>query len=89
MPVMDGLETMRRLRRMPGFERVPMICVSASAGSGNSQTASAAGADAFVTKPIDITRLLALIARFLDLKSSGEDDADAGARDFRSAAGRG
>ena len=65
MPVMNGLEAMRRLRRIRGFERLPVICVSASAGSGDGQPAFAAGADAFLTKPIDITRLLETIDALL------------------------
>jgi PAS domain S-box-containing protein len=86
MPVMDGLETMRRLRRMPGFERVPVICVSASAGSGGGQSASAAGADAFITKPVDIDRLLELIDKLLGSKAATAGG-DAKLRSVRRAAG--
>jgi len=84
MPVMDGLETTRRLRRTPGFERVPVICVSASAESGDSQSALAAGADAFVSKPVDITRLITLISSLLDLNAHSDEAPDANARTTKS-----
>ena len=68
MPVLDGLQTMQRLRRRPALAHTKMICVSASAADSTQRGARAAGADAFITKPVDIDRLLAAIGAQLGLQ---------------------
>jgi PAS domain S-box-containing protein len=68
MPEMNGLEVARRLRQLPGLEDVPIIAMSASASRGDEQQSLAAGADAFVPKPIDLHKLLTQIALLLKLK---------------------
>jgi PAS domain S-box-containing protein len=65
MPVMDGLEATRRLRQVPELWSLPVICVSASNGVVSRNTTLAAGADAFVAKPVDLLALLALIVDML------------------------
>jgi PAS domain S-box-containing protein len=68
MPVLDGLQTMQRLRRRPALAHMKVICVSASAADSTQRGARAAGADAFITKPVDIDRLLAAIGAQLGLQ---------------------
>lgn len=66
MPVMDGLEAMRRHRsreRGHGQAMTPAIAVTAHALEEERQSALAAGFDDFVTKPIDLAALEAAIAR--------------------------
>jgi CheY-like chemotaxis protein len=59
MPVMDGLEATRRLRRADGpLARVPVIVVTASATAQDEANSFAAGASAFIAKPIDQDALL-------------------------------
>jgi CheY-like chemotaxis protein len=67
MPVMDGMEAIRRLRGMEAFRNLPVIVVSANASAAERQASLAAGANAFVPKPIDFERLLPEIARLLGL----------------------
>lgn len=68
MPGMGGLDATRELRNSPGFEELPIIAVSASA-SGNDEHASLmAGMNAFLPKPVEYDRLLAVIARLLKLE---------------------
>jgi CheY-like chemotaxis protein len=68
MPAMGGLETMRRLRQLPDVKGIPIIAISASA-SGNDVTSSmAAGANAFLPKPIELSGLLAQIGTLLKLE---------------------
>jgi PAS domain S-box-containing protein len=67
MPVMDGFEAMRRLRRMPEMAEVPVIATSASATQDVQARCRAAGADAFIPKPIEQDLLLQTIARLMDL----------------------
>ncbi len=68
MPVMTGLEAIERLRQLAGLDQVPVIAVSANA-SGRDETRSlAAGATAFLPKPIAIDRLLAKVGELLGLR---------------------
>jgi signal transduction histidine kinase/DNA-binding NarL/FixJ family response regulator/CHASE3 domain sensor protein len=65
MPVMDGLETTRRLRQLPALARVPVIMVSASASVTDAQRSLACGANAFLPKPLDLNKLLREIGALL------------------------
>jgi signal transduction histidine kinase/DNA-binding NarL/FixJ family response regulator len=67
MPVMDGMEAIRRLRRIERFGDLPIIVVSANASGADKQASLAAEADAFLPKPIDFERLLPEMAGLLQL----------------------
>ena len=67
MPVMDGLKATRLLRQLPGFQTTPIIGVSASASDSDAATHLAAGANAFLTKPIAFPRLLAEMGDLLKI----------------------
>ncbi len=63
MPGMDGKETTRRLRAMPGtLGRIPVIAVTASAFPDDLAEARAAGMDGHVIKPVDRALLLRALA---------------------------
>ena len=68
MPVMDGWETMRQLRRLPDFKEVPIIAVSASVSGSDQANSLTAGANAFLPKPIDLQQLLTQIGILLKLQ---------------------
>ncbi|SFU73674.1 AAA family ATPase [Pseudoduganella namucuonensis] len=68
MPKMDGLEAMRRLRQSPDFNTVPVISVSASAGDNHAASSLAAGANAFLPKPVNLDRLLEQVGALLKLE---------------------
>ena len=72
MPVMDGLEATRRLREDRALHDVPVIALSASAAAANEKEGRDCGADAFLSKPIDLDELLAEIGRLLHLEWIGE-----------------
>jgi CheY-like chemotaxis protein len=72
MPQMDGLEATRRLRRLPGLGELPVIAISADASRSNEATALAAGANAFLSKPIDLQALLAQVGDLLKLQWTRE-----------------
>jgi CheY-like chemotaxis protein len=68
MPVMDGNETTRQIRRMPGWGGIPIIAVTASTGAEAEHKSREAGVDAFVAKPVDHDALLRTIGQLLSLK---------------------
>jgi CheY-like chemotaxis protein len=67
MPVMDGWEATRRIRRMPAFAAIPVIIVTASASRDDEVKSLEAGADAFIPKPIEHGILLKIIGELLSL----------------------
>ncbi|WP_232231866.1 PAS domain-containing hybrid sensor histidine kinase/response regulator [Burkholderia sp. WSM2230] len=70
MPGMDGLEATRRLRAMPEFDSLPIVAVSAGASGSDAAKSLAAGANAVLSKPVDLTVLLSHIAALLDIEWS-------------------
>jgi two-component system cell cycle response regulator DivK len=65
LPGIDGYEATRRIKAVPGLRRVPLIAVTSYALSGDDVKATAAGCDAYVTKPFSPRALLALIREYL------------------------
>jgi signal transduction histidine kinase/CheY-like chemotaxis protein len=67
MPVMDGREATRRIRRLPDWSHIPIVHVTASASREDKAKSDAAGANAFLAKPIEQDLLLAAIGTLLSL----------------------
>jgi class 3 adenylate cyclase/CheY-like chemotaxis protein len=67
MPEMDGYEVCRRLREDPATTVLPVVMVTAS-GSEQRIAAIEAGADDFISKPLDQAELLARIRSLLRIK---------------------
>ncbi len=66
MPVMDGLETTRRLRALAGpLSRLPVIGLTAQAGADEIEAARQAGMDEVMTKPFNAQRLLKVVDKAL------------------------
>jgi CheY-like chemotaxis protein len=58
MPVMDGIELIRRLRGNPETSGVPVVAITANATEQAERLAREAGAVDVITKPIDLPVLL-------------------------------
>jgi len=67
LPGIDGFEVQRRLRSDPATCSIPVVAVSANAMPGDLAEAEAAGFADYVTKPLDLQRLLAVVDRILGL----------------------
>ncbi len=65
MPVMDGYEATRAIRRIPGCEHLPIIAMTAYATREEQAKVLAAGMNAHVAKPIDLAKLFATLSRWL------------------------
>ncbi|CAL1520544.1 response regulator [Chitinophaga sp. MM2321] len=67
MPDMDGYETIAALRANTKNRRLPVIAVTAQAMVGDREKCLEAGADNYISKPIDVDVLLAQIQQYLSV----------------------
>jgi CheY-like chemotaxis protein len=65
MPEMDGMDTMREIRRIPRFKHLPIIAVTAKAMKGDREKCIEAGAWDYLSKPVDTEQLLAVLRAWL------------------------
>src|SRR6188508_2094700 len=68
MPDMDGIELVRRLRSLPGYEHVPMVMVTVHDDRKVRYAALDAGITDFLTKPVDARECLARCRNLLTLR---------------------
>ena len=65
MPEMDGIDTMREIRKMPRLKKLPIIAVTAKAMKGDREKCIEAGAWDYLSKPVDTEQLLAVLRAWL------------------------
>ncbi|RLJ32390.1 signal transduction histidine kinase [Chryseobacterium sp. 7] len=65
MPEMDGYETIKQIRKMPPFKKLPIIAVTAKSMIGEREKCITAGASDYISKPVDIDQLLSLLRVWL------------------------
>ena len=65
MPEMDGYEATRAMREIPEFEQLPIVALTAKAMRGDREKSLASGASDYITKPVDVDQLLALMRVWL------------------------
>lgn len=65
MPIMDGLEATREIRKFEGTEKIPIIAVTAH-GQQFYERAIAAGCNAVLDKPVDFNNLEPFLNKYLN-----------------------
>ena len=65
MPDMDGYTLTAKIKTTPGFERVPILALTANVMRGDKEKTLEAGCDGYIQKPLDFDELLTEIAKFL------------------------
>lgn len=61
MPDMDGYEAIPLIKKIPERMKTPVISVTAQAMRGDMEKCLEAGADGYISKPIDVDRLMEML----------------------------
>lgn len=65
MPELDGYEALGLLKKDRSFAHLPVVAVTAQAMPGDREKCLAAGADAYVSKPVDVDLMLSILKQYL------------------------
>jgi len=65
MPDMDGYTLTAKIKTTPGFERIPILALTANVMRGDKEKTLEAGCDGYIQKPLDIDQLVKEVERFL------------------------
>ncbi len=66
MPIMNGYEAIEQIRKNKKLEKLPVIAVTAKAMQEDKQKAINCGADDYLTKPIDLDKLISMVSMWLN-----------------------
>ncbi len=62
MPDMDGYEAIPLIKSLPNHENTPLIAVTAQAMLGDREKCIQAGADNYISKPVDMDKLFQILS---------------------------
>lgn len=61
MPDIDGYQALAQLKSNPTWAQIPVIAVTAQAMAGDRERCLAAGADGYVSKPVNVDQLMNIL----------------------------
>ena len=65
MPVMNGMDFIKEVRRIPAYKGTPIIFLTTESDPGIKQAGKAAGATGWLTKPFNQDQLLSIVKKFV------------------------
>ena len=65
MPVMNGYEAIREIRKIKKFENLPIIALTAKAMKGDREKCIESGANDYLQKPLDVDKLFSILRVWL------------------------
>ena len=66
MPEMDGYEAIEKMKNDQELKDIPVIAITAQAMTGDREKCMEAGADGYISKPVDVDELLLLLNQLID-----------------------
>ena len=72
LPHVTGLDLIRLIRDDKGLKDVPIMAVTAYAAAADEERIRAAGAQAYVSKPISVAKFVAQVNELLGIEKAGE-----------------
>jgi CheY-like chemotaxis protein len=70
MPEMNGLETTEAMRKIPGYDSVPILALTADSSDEIRARCKQAGMQAFVSKPVETAELWSFVSKFVKRPSN-------------------
>ncbi len=65
MPEMDGMETIREIRKIPHLKDLPIVAVTAKAMKGDREKCIEAGAWDYLSKPVNTEQMMSVLRAWL------------------------
>lgn len=66
LPELNGLDAIKRIRAIPGFEKVPVIAVTGFAANTDREKYFRAGFNGYMTKPVNVSTFVQDVNEFLN-----------------------
>ena len=66
MPEMDGYEAIGKMKSDTALQHIPVIAITAQAMTGDREKCLEAGADGYISKPVNVDELLVLLKKLID-----------------------
>ena len=66
MPEMDGYEAIKKMKSDAEMNSIPVVAITAQAMTGDREKCLEAGADGYISKPVDVTELIKLLNQLMN-----------------------